>query len=231
MHFILSLNSASPCKNVPSRHGGTGSESQSQFDQNRDRCISLKIQQTTSWYIFFFLIFLFPQKIGFDISCKLDPWMTICMKFKAYFLVKIRKILSTCRSVSAYRMIDTMELVNRGQPLMRLRGCAARSECTNLLNPYRSLGYSRRQIDYIFLFFTENRIWYFMQSVSIRKHLWRISKYYTIIEYWGIWYDVLSTMAEKTNIGRGDNRGQYWYSVLDINVISNTSIINNCFII
>ena len=36
---------------------------------------------------------------------------------------------------------------------------------------------------------------------------------------------------ENTNIDRGDSRGQYWYPVADINVISNTSIVNNCFII
>ena len=36
---------------------------------------------------------------------------------------------------------------------------------------------------------------------------------------------------ENTNIDWGDSRGQYWYSVVDSNIISNTSIVNNCFII
>ena len=47
------------------------------------------------------------------------------------------------------------------------------------------------------------------------------------IEVWDMmWYP-----PENTNIDRGDSRGQYWYSVVDINFISNTSIVNNCFII
>ena len=36
---------------------------------------------------------------------------------------------------------------------------------------------------------------------------------------------------ENTNIHWGDSRGQYRYSVVDINVISNTSIVSNHFII
>ena len=35
--------------------------------------------------------FLFYQKIEFDISCKLSPLETICMKCQTYFLGKIRK--------------------------------------------------------------------------------------------------------------------------------------------
>ena len=36
---------------------------------------------------------------------------------------------------------------------------------------------------------------------------------------------------EDTNIDRGDSRGQYWYSMLDINFIFNKRIVNKCFII
>ena len=36
---------------------------------------------------------------------------------------------------------------------------------------------------------------------------------------------------EDTNIDRGDSRGQYWYSMVDINIISNITTANNCFII
>ena len=36
---------------------------------------------------------------------------------------------------------------------------------------------------------------------------------------------------ENTNIDRGDSRGKNWYSVVVINVISNISIVNNCFVI
>ena len=37
--------------------------------------------------------------------------------------------------------------------------------------------------------------------------------------------------SEDTNIDRGDSRGQYRYSMVDNNVISNNAIVNNCFII
>ena len=36
---------------------------------------------------------------------------------------------------------------------------------------------------------------------------------------------------EDTNIDRGDSRGQYWYSIVDINIISNITTANNCFFI
>ena len=46
------------------------------------------IQQTNklmSFFVFFFLFFFFSQKIGFDISCKLSPKETICMKCQIVF--------------------------------------------------------------------------------------------------------------------------------------------------
>ena len=43
--------------------------------------------------------------------------------------------------------------------------------------------------------------------------------------------DMMWYSPENTNIDRGDSPGQYLYSMVDINVISNTSIVNNCFII
>ena len=36
---------------------------------------------------------------------------------------------------------------------------------------------------------------------------------------------------EDTNFDRGDSQGQYWYSMVDINIISNIATANNCFII
>ena len=36
---------------------------------------------------------------------------------------------------------------------------------------------------------------------------------------------------KNTNTDRGDSRVQYWYSVVDINVISNTAIVKNGFTI
>ena len=47
--------------------------------------------------------------------------------------------------------------------------------------------------------------------------------YNTIIDYCTIAYDMISTS--------GYRRGQYWYSVVNINVTSNSAIVNNCFII
>ena len=51
-------------------------------------------------------------------------------------------------------------------------------------------------------------------------------QYYTIFDYRGIRYDVIST-----NTDRGDNRGLYCYSVVDINVKFKASIVHNCFIL
>ena len=43
------------------------------------------------------MIFLFSfQKTGFDISCKLSPMETICMKCQILFSVKIKKNISKC---------------------------------------------------------------------------------------------------------------------------------------
>ena len=43
--------------------------------------------------------------------------------------------------------------------------------------------------------------------------------------------DMTRYPPENTNIDRGDSRGEYWYSVVDISDISNTLIVNNCFVI
>ena len=40
------------------------------------------------FFFFFFLFSYFSQKTGFDISCKLSPWETICMKYQSMFLDK-----------------------------------------------------------------------------------------------------------------------------------------------
>ena len=46
----------------------------------------------------FEIFFLFFQKISFDISCKLSPQETICIKCQRFFLGKIgKKISSICR--------------------------------------------------------------------------------------------------------------------------------------
>ena len=39
----------------------------------------------------------FSQKIGFDISCKLSPEETICMKCQSLYTVKIETNISKCR--------------------------------------------------------------------------------------------------------------------------------------
>ena len=52
-------------------------------------------------------------------------------------------------------------------------------------------------------------------------------KQYAIIH---IWRDTQHP-PENTNIDRGNSRGQYWYSKVNMNVISNKSIVNNYLII
>ena len=46
--------------------------------------LSRQFQQVT------LILFCFPQKIGFDISCKLSPQETICQNVKAYLLGRIK---------------------------------------------------------------------------------------------------------------------------------------------
>ena len=53
----------------------------------------------------------------------------------------------------------------------------------------------------------------------------------TLYNYFIVLLDVTWYPPEDTNIDRGDSRGQYRYSMVDINVISNNTIVNNCFII
>ena len=43
--------------------------------------LPFNIQQTDD-------IFIFSQKIGFDVSCKLSPWETICIKRQILFSEK-----------------------------------------------------------------------------------------------------------------------------------------------
>ena len=44
------------------------------------------------FFSFFLFFFFFFQKIRFDISCKLSPEETICMKFQTLFSEKEKKI-------------------------------------------------------------------------------------------------------------------------------------------
>ena len=56
------------------------------------------IQQTTNWY----LTYNFSQTEGFDISCKLTPEETVCMKCQNLFSGKIRKIFQNVVSWNIY---------------------------------------------------------------------------------------------------------------------------------
>ena len=49
------------------------------------------LMQQTFWNVFY----LFSQKIGFEISCKLSPRETICMTCQSLFSGKNKKMLST----------------------------------------------------------------------------------------------------------------------------------------
>ena len=55
--------------------------------------MTLPFQQTANcWYFSYF-----SQKTGFDISCKLSPEETICMKYQILFSGKNKKNISKCR--------------------------------------------------------------------------------------------------------------------------------------
>ena len=55
--------------------------------------LSGHIQQTTNWWYFSYS----SQKTGFDISCKLSPLETVCMKCQNLFSGKNKKNISKCR--------------------------------------------------------------------------------------------------------------------------------------
>ena len=45
----------------------------------------------------FLFIYLYIQKIGFDISCKLSPQETFCINCHSLFFSKIKQTISKCR--------------------------------------------------------------------------------------------------------------------------------------
>ena len=53
------------------------------------------------WNIKIFFQVFFPKKTGCDISCKLSPMETICMKFKSCFLGKLEAICMKCQNLSS----------------------------------------------------------------------------------------------------------------------------------
>ena len=60
------------------------------------------------FFIFIFFIFFFFQKIGFDISCKLPPKETICMKCQSIFSgeKKEKNTISLSSAEFAQRVIE-----------------------------------------------------------------------------------------------------------------------------
>ena len=67
-----------------------------------------------------------------------------------------------------------------------------------------------------------------MQQIIVLKG--SFFKSLSIIQLFIEVFDMTWYSSVNTNIERGDSRCQYWYSVVDINVISNTSIVNNCLL-
>ena len=89
----------------------------------------------------FEIFFLFSQETGLDISCKLSPMETICMKCQLLFSgKKIRKVSSVCCLLK----------------LTRERWASI---------------FSRRHFEYFSYFSKETGIWHFMQIVSNRDSL------------------------------------------------------------
>ena len=60
--------------------------------------------------LFVFLSY-FPRKKGFDLSCKLSPKETICMKDQNLFSKKIKKHISKCRPLISPSMLYVNKMV------------------------------------------------------------------------------------------------------------------------
>ena len=73
------------------------------FSENR-LCIYSHVKFSTEDILNYF-----PQKTGFDISCKLSPNETICMECQILFSVKNNKVISKCRLL---KMLPSMLRVN-----------------------------------------------------------------------------------------------------------------------
>ena len=61
------------------------------------------IKQATNWWHFS----LFQKKTGFDISCKLSPKETICMKCQILFFRKNKKNISNCLLLKIFPRVKT----------------------------------------------------------------------------------------------------------------------------
>ena len=111
---------------------------------------SEQIQQTTTWWYF-------PQKTGFDMSCKLSPLETICMKCLILFPGKNKKSISKCRLLKNLPGVLSVNfffffffLVN--------------NEHFNIVQSQH------------FIYFSENRIWYFIQIFFSEDNLQKKSR-------------------------------------------------------
>ena len=67
------------------------------------------------------LLFFFPQKTGFDISYKITPMETICMKYQNLFSRKIKKIfLILPRVLSVHLVLTTAFILFTSFPLLHI---------------------------------------------------------------------------------------------------------------
>ena len=66
-------------------------------------------RQMDDIFLSFFLYFFF-QKIGFDISCKLSPKETICMKCQSIFLKIIRKIFQNVVRLPTFCLLSILNV-------------------------------------------------------------------------------------------------------------------------
>ena len=72
---------------------------------------------------------------------------------------------------------------------------------------------------------------YIVLNILFQIHLSTIIQFFIIhLLTIGV-LDMTFYPAENTSIDPGDSQDQYWHPVVDISVISNTSEVNNCFIL
>ena len=108
--------------------------------------LSGHFQQTTNWWYFSY----FSQKTGFDISCKLSPQETVCMKCQILFSGKNNKNISKCRLLKISPRVLSVKALSK-------------IAANNILN-------------LLLLFFRENKIWHFMWIIFLVDDLHELAE-------------------------------------------------------
>ena len=114
------------------------------------------------------LLTYFSKKIRFDISCKLSPQETICIKCQMLFSGKNYKNISKCHLL---KFLPSMPSVKMRENLSPSKGIYFFCRISNI-----NFLLICKIIKIYFLFFTEKKFCYYIQTVSFGDNLNKMSK-------------------------------------------------------